>query len=215
MKQERIKARFVTPKGVAVYPRLQEPDRRYNPMGDYSCKIRLDGAQPAVQAWLDEFREFEESSYKKLCVQHGGKKLRRAESALRQVLDDDDNPTGEWEIKAKMQAKVEHEGRSWEQRPALFDARLKPLPKDGPVVGGGSVVRLSIEAFPFYTSPQVGFGLSIRLKSAQIIELVEWRPSSDPREQGFEEEEGYEAEETVAAPAAAEFAETEEDEEDF
>ena len=124
--------------------------------------------------------------------------LKHAESPLKPVLDEEGNPTGEWKIKAKMQAAVQlKSGRGWTQRPAVLDAKLQPMNLKEVWVGGGSVCRMNFEAQAYY-SGSLGAGVSVRLKTVQVIELVVFKPKADPRDKGFEEEEGY-TPETVAA----------------
>lgn len=186
-----------TPKGTAVYPRLAEPDRKFNPMGTYQCALRMDGSDPKVQQWMDEFRSFEEEAYKAMCQETGKPKLKRAYSPLRPVEDEDGNPTGDWQIRAKMTAHVETStGKSWDQRPLLFDSKLKPVNAKKVNLGGGSTIRMSIDARPFFTAA-VGAGISVRLRSVQVFDLVEYVPGGDPKDHGFEEEDGFEVEEAA------------------
>jgi len=33
--------RFITPRGIAIYPKLHKPDTKFKPQGEYSVKLRL------------------------------------------------------------------------------------------------------------------------------------------------------------------------------
>ena len=56
-------------------------------------------------------------------------------------------------------------------------------------VWGGSELKVSAELIPYFTS-MVGAGVSMRLRAAQIIKLIEGGSNSSGY--GFKEEEGYE-----------------------
>ena len=62
-------------------------------------------------------------------------------------------------------------GDTFKQRPALFDNELKPISPDI-TIWGGSILRVSYQPFPWYT-PALGAGVSLRLKSVQVKDLVE------------------------------------------
>ena len=87
-----------------------------------------------------------------------------------------------------MVAKIEtKDGRTIEQRPILFDAKMRPM---NDRVGGGSIVRVGFEPHLWFV-PATGVGLSLRLKAVQVLELREGggRTATDF---GFSEEEGFE-----------------------
>ena len=55
-------------------------------------------------------------------------------------------------------------------------------------VWGGSQIKVSAELIPYYTQ-MVGAGISMRLRAAQVIELVEGGSNSEGY--GFKKEDGY------------------------
>jgi hypothetical protein len=162
--------RFVTPVGVAVYPKISEPDTK-GKFADNKFKTDVDyGAHTealiakiteAAEAWgtpmnlpiVDETKKDE-----------NGKKV----------------PTGKKLIRFKSK-----------YRPAVFDAKKKPLPQDV-VIGGGSEIRIDATLFP-YTEGKGGVGL--RLGPVQVANLVEGGEGAA----NFDEMEGfeYEADEAV------------------
>lgn len=191
-----------SPKGIAAYPRLNTPDRKYKATGQYHCTVRLDGKDPRVQQFISELQEFDEQCYQEVCAQKGKKRLKRKDSPLRPVEDEDGNATNIWELRNRLDAHVETaSGKSWDQRPIVFDSKLKPMDmENGPIVGGGSTVRIRVELYPSYTD-NLGAGMACRLRSVQVIDLVEYVPGADPKQHGFDEEDGYEGEETPATAA--------------
>ena len=95
-------------------------------------------------------------------------------------------------------------GKSWEQRPALFDSRLQPLPADSDPVGGGSTIRVNAEVYPWYT-PSLGFGISLRPRGVQVLEMRTYGPK-DATSFGFAaENDGYAFTSDTASVAAKAF----------
>lgn len=183
--------RYTTPKGVAQYPYLTKPDTKFNPDGEYKLKLEIpaEDAQDIV-TFLDE--QFA-ASVAKAKKENPGKRVK--ESDLPYVVNED---TGTVAVSFKLKAKVTPKnGDPFEQRPALFDAKGKPMGVDAKI-GGGSKCKVAYEVMPFYTAI-VGAGISLRLKAVQVIELVEYSGGASASGYGFGEEEGYEAEDTPAA----------------
>ena len=82
-------------------------------------------------------------------------------------------------------------GETFENKPAIFDAN--GIPAKDVNVWGGSELKVSAELIPYYTS-MVGAGVSMRLRAAQVIKLVEGGNNSTGY--GFKKEEGFAVSET-------------------
>lgn len=218
------RATFVTPRGVAVYPRLNEPDTKYNAAGTYSLRLRLpaEQAQPlidriesmlsekyeATKAELIEAGKAKMKDGKVLMLKDGKptkdkdgslKTLEMADKCYRMTLDDDGEETGEVEFNIKMTASgvSKKTGKPWSRKPRLFDSKNKLLPS-GVAIWGGSEVEVAGEFNPFYTT--VGVGVSMRLEAVRVIKLVSGG-NRDAGGYGFGEavEGGYEAADEDAA----------------
>lgn len=175
---------LTTPKGKAIYPRLNEPDTKFNVDGVYSAKILVtEGDYNAFKGQLDKWFAGE---YKRLCEENGNKKLRRALSCPLSITD-----AGDYQIYAKQVAKKQTKKGELTFTIALFDSKGAKI-TDGPSVGSGSVLKLAVEPAAWY-SPTVGAGYTLRLKAAQVIELCEFGGGSGGGDNfGFSsEEEGY------------------------
>lgn len=181
--------RYVTPAGIAQYPYLNKPDTKFNPDGEYKCSLEIpsDKAQQIV-TFLDEQHEAAIAKAKK---ENPGKRIK--EGDVPYTVNEE---TGAVTVRFKLKAKVTPKnGEPFEQRPALFDAKGKPLANVN--VGGGSTLKIAYELLPYYTAI-VGAGITLRLKAAQVIDLKEFSGGAGAGAYGFGEEEGYEAEETAA-----------------
>ena len=183
--------RYTTPAGIAQYPYLTKPDTKFNPDGEYKISVEIPGAAAQdIVTFLDE--QFA-ASVAKAKKDNPGKKIK--EGDVPYSVDDD---TGKVTVRFKLKAKVTpKQGDPFEQRPALFDAKGKPIGADAKI-GGGSKVKVAYELIPYYTAI-AGAGVSLRLKAVQVIDLVEFSGGASSEAYGFGEEEGYEAEDTPAA----------------
>jgi hypothetical protein len=184
-----------------VWPKLNEPERRFNPEGVFVCKLRFKPSEAGWQKFMADFERFEEECFEWAKGENPKKKLERAASALTPVLDEDGNPTGEMELQAKLQAKVtvKSSGKSWEQRPVIFDTKQQVLMPEVVLVGGGSVLQMEFEARAYLSVPrQKGephlVGASRKLRSVMVWELKTYSKSQSAAERGYDTEgdEGYE-----------------------
>jgi len=176
-----------------VWPKLNEPDRKFQPEGVYEVTLRL--PEDEADGLIAKFMDIHAEAYRQVCSQQGKKALKKAALPWKTAEEwDKETETkiekpGFIDFKFKMKAKVtSRSGKSWEQRPALFDARLTPLPADADPIGGGSKIRISIEVYAWY-SASLGFGLTLRPKAVQVIELKTY--SGSDGNHGFEAEDGF------------------------
>jgi hypothetical protein len=164
--------KVTTPIGTAKWPYLIEPDTKFNADGEYRIELVLDAGDEAeaLFASISAFRDKAAAEYKKL----GGGKAVKIAPTFPVVRNED----GSVSVKAKLKAKVTSKsGRSWEQRPAIFDAKGNPI-KSEIRIGSGSRVRLSIELSPFNSPAIGGCGVSVRLRGVQVIEIREPKATS-------------------------------------
>jgi hypothetical protein len=195
---------ITTPKGTAVFPKLNEPDRRFKAEGEYKVTLRLpDSEAKPLIAQLEKIRkEAYDAEAKKM-----GKKLKMAGvpygPAMSWNADTEEKVPmpGFTDFKFSLKASVTTKtGKSWEQRPALFDSRLQPMPADSDPVGGGSIIRVNAEVYPWYTA-SLGFGISLRCRGVQVLELKTFGGERNGASFGFEQEDGYQA---APVPSGAE-----------
>ena len=194
MAEKKKAERFVSPKGIASYPYLTKPDTKCNPDGEYTVSLLVSGGDASKA--IDFLTEQHKAAVAKAQKENAGKRVK--ESELPFIENDDGTVTFKFKLKAKVTPK---KGDPFEQKPALFDAKGKPL-TGAPKVGGGSTIKVSYEVVPYYTAI-AGAGVSLRLKAVQIIELHEYSDGGNAESYGFCEEEGFEADEDDNAPPFA------------
>jgi hypothetical protein len=198
--------KITTPRAPAVFPKLDPANPDYGsdqyPIegGAFSVQVRLVQSDPAVQALLAKIEKVMEVAEAEAAEKFAAlpvatrKKLGepKRQEYFTQVYDEDEQETGEIILKFKMKhSGTTAKGKDWKRYPTLIDAKLQKL-KKGTAIWGGSVVRVSGGALPYFVAGQGTFGVSLQLEGVQVIELVSAGGRS-AKDMGFDEEEGYEA----------------------
>ncbi len=137
------------------------------------------------------------------------KKANRAD-LYEEEMDDEGEETGRAIFRFKLAAVVETETKSWPQSPRLFDAAAKPVEGINPWTG--SEGKVNMEVFPYFMASTKTFGLSLRLKGAQILKLVEGGGAS-AEDMGFGAEDGFTSEATDSGFDAEQGSDGEDDDE--
>ena len=192
--------KFRTPTGVAVYPRLNAPDTKYKPEGEYSAKIRLSEEDAApLMTRIDEVvaAKFDEEKQRLLDDKKmaAAKTLKMADKPYKAVFDAEGEETGEVDFNIKMKAQyTAKDGSVVKMFPKLFDASTPPQAlASGVQIWGGSQIKVAGEFNPFATA--IGVGISLRLSAVQVIHLVSGSTKGGTADvYGFEgESDGYQS----------------------
>ncbi|WP_018868300.1 MULTISPECIES: hypothetical protein [unclassified Thioalkalivibrio] len=207
-KKRPAKPRFVTPVGVAYFPYILEPDTKYNAEGVYQTELILPGDTTVSTAKGENLGSFEdwlnaanEEAYKKAVEANKGKKDKKGKAVVVQEADapyriDDD---GKFIPKFKLNATGKGPDGPFTQKPAVFDAKGKPVELEK--LWGGSLIKVSFELVEYFMESTKAAGVSLRMKAVQVIELRAGGAGADSSAYGFGEEEGFEAEEDEAEGA--------------
>lgn len=173
------KNRITSPKGRAVYPRLNSPDTKFEKCGIY--KIGLAVPKAEAEELIKTITKLQQEA-----IAEGKQKVQKGKKVkIADLPFNEDEETGEVTFNFKMKASGKtKEGEKWERRPAIFDAHAKPL-KDAKI-GGGSICKVSFEPRPYYVA-SIGAGVQLRLEAVQVLELVEFGGSASSY--GFDAEE--------------------------
>lgn len=169
--------KYVSPKGVAGYPKLTRPDTKFKAEGEYSTTLTMDKktAQPLIEkiqeAYVDEF---------------GQKALPKANFPYKEV---------EGQIQFKFKSK---------NKPKLFDSKGKPILNTEELnIGSGSVLKIA-GAISCRAVSGKNYA-TLYMNQAQIIELVEYSSSPFEAEDGGFEADDSPAAETELSADEAEF----------
>lgn len=189
------KIKLTTPACRFQYPKLIEPETKFNPEGVFKVNALIDprDADPVATALDDLLNRHKES----LKAQAPTQKFKLAD--LPWVYEEVDG-TPYFIVKAKMKASgIDRDGRRWTSFPALFDAKGHAVKDRDSLksMWSGTVGRVSFEAQPFHQAA-IGAGITLRLKAVQIISLVESGGSAEGY--GFGEEDGWSPSTEEAVP---------------
>lgn len=184
--------RVVSPKGRLGYPFLTKPDTKFNSEGEYKTHLFL--ASDEAEGLIAKLNEgvAKAVANAKADPKNKGKKIKEADLPV-QWNEDETEVRLSFKLKATGKKRT---GETFTQKPALFDAKGKPLP-EGVKIGSGSMAKVSFEVIPFFTA-LVGAGVSLRMKAVQVINLKEFGSAGNGSAYGFDEEEGDEIDGSVS-----------------
>lgn len=182
----------VSPIGTFIFPHLTAPNTHFGMPGTYEVGLRLSGEE--AENFKEELQgEYDQHLADFIKANPKKKNLQKRPLSIKEVLDEEGNPTGEWDFKFKNAAAFTNkQGETVEIRPVLadskgnkFDAKIR--------FGTGTVGRVS---YQLHAYDNTAFGVSMKLRGAQIIKPVEMGSSV----QFDQVEDGWVAEEeTVGA----------------
>lgn len=211
---DRLEVNVVTPRGVAIYPKLNKPDTKFDADGVYETKLKFDpDATDGVigkktSTWADikaavDANQAEFLAQKKAELAKGDGKAKNKAKSIESVewgvepdVNDEGEETGLVVVKAKMKASgtSKKDGSKWERKPRLFDAKGKPMSGDK-AIWGGSTLKVAGKVVPYYNAKDNVVGSTFYLEGVQVIDLVSGG-GRDAGSMGFGEEDGYTEEET-------------------
>ncbi len=172
--------RLVSPKGVAVYPRLNTPSTKFKEEGEYSVKLAIPTAD-ATQ-YLEQIKSITREFYKEQCALLKKEKLNVRAFPWE---EDGDKVIVKFANIAKITAKS---GQVYEMKVALLDSKGNPITD---LIGAGSILKVAAEIKPWYV-PAMGVGVSLRLKAVQVIDLKSPSQLVSAEQFGFStDEEGF------------------------
>lgn len=188
---------FVTPKGVAVWPSLNNPDTKFVAEGEYHTKLRIpaEDAAPLIQQ-LEGIRE----AYLADAVRRDPKvKQYKMADLYEEEVDDQGDLTGNYLFKFKQKAVIQtRSGSTMKMKVALFDSQRNPTTVQ---IGGGSVLRIAGSAIGYAMPSTKMVGLSLRPSAVQIIQLSSGGGASAD---AFSIEDGFVADDDEPVAVAAE-----------
>ena len=134
--------------GKAVYPRLAQPDTKFDELGQYKADVSvpLADAEPIMEILSNVFKA------------HTGKAPKKADNTMWYFeTNEDGEETGNVVFKCRVKNKLrKRDGQLWDRKPKLFDAALKPI-DENPF--GGSTYIVSVEVYAWEAGAKKGISL--------------------------------------------------------
>jgi hypothetical protein len=201
MADKKPSIKFISPRGVAIFPKLNKPDFKFNAAGEYRAKLRITLADIPEEliAKLTELRDNLVNETKAALTKKKDIAKAKAMTVLDLFKDETDKETGETTGFSLFSSKMVASGISkkdqkpWSRAPKLFDAAGKKL-SDKKFIWGGSELKLAVEAMAYYMPKDNEVGVAYYLEAAQVLKLVSGS-DKDAAGYGFGTEEGYTGEE--------------------
>ena len=203
---------FITPRGVAIFPALNEPDYKFKKeTGEWHARIRVDPDAPGLDELKDYSQRLMEEAFaaKKEALTKAKKgallkELAMAPNPVKEELDPETGePTGKYVLRASVNYHITikngpNAGKEFFKKPDFFDKAGKAV-KVPPKMGGGSEFKLSVKPQPYETDGGKTIGVSFELLGVQILKVVEGGQRT-AASHGFGQEEGDDIEEGQEAP---------------
>ena len=199
------KESFTTPAGTFKWASLGKPDTKYKAEGEYRITMSLPATNPATVKFIAKLDADYATAVKAVKEQLASepktkakvKTVKTSNLPYKPELDQEGNETGNILVNFKAKASgTRKDGTKWTFKPEVFDARRIPIPSTV-LIWGGSKGKVAYQVDSYYVSASQEAGLSLKLQSAQILDLKTGR-GKDAASFGFEEEEGYSGEPTGA-----------------
>jgi len=194
---------LTSPKGVAKWAKLNKPDTKFKVDGEYSITLLLDPEDAATIEFADSLKTAHEVGFQAAKKAEPKKRFKLEDIKVKDDMDKEGTPTGKLAVSFNCKAAGKRkDGTVWAYRPAVLDAKGKPVPADV-LIYGGSVIKVAY-SIRHTAMPTGSFYTSFNLKAVQVI-VLKSQSDRDAAFYGFQEEEGYgsEAQEGEAFDATA------------
>ncbi|NIJ81161.1 ssDNA-binding protein [Xanthomonas cannabis] len=190
MTQKKANKRYVSPPGTAIWPRLNAPDTKYNADGEFSAKLAMDESDADTQAFIKKLTAIRDEAFEQFKSENPKHKKAALADFFASETDDEGDETGRvtFNFKMKHKIKAKKTGKVYTMVPTIVNAKKEVL-KNPPNIGGGSILKVSFEAVPYFAAADKKFGISLRMVGVQIIKLVEFGGASRAADD-FDEEDG-------------------------
>ena len=159
---------LTSPRGVAEFPYLTEPDVVFNPEGLFHTKLVCKNSD-CVQI-IKSINDMIALEVKKQHELDPKKEVKKA--PLPYVVEGEETT---FNFKMKAQGVRKSDGKSFTQEPNLLNADLSEFEKKQ-TIWGGSILKITFS--PYAWNMPIGIGCTLRLKSVQVLELVTGKSSN-------------------------------------
>ena len=152
---------LTTPKGIAKWPYISEPDTEYNPDGLFHTKLSCKKTESVnIKKAIDDMIALE---VKKQHDQNPDKAIKKSLP----YIEEGEEIVFNFKMKAKGTRKSDN--KPFTQEPNIVNADLTPFNKDQKI-WGDSILKITFE--PYAWNMPVGIGCTLRIKTVQVLELV-------------------------------------------
>ena len=165
---------ITTPAGIARYPHLNRPDKKFSEIGEYKVNLELsrEQAEPFIQQIEAIFGEF-----------IAEKKRELKKDKLKVLAAPWEENDGQTILKLRVKAVGKNkEGEEFSRAPKLFNASGDVISDN---IGGGSKLQAAVVPYCWYTA-SLGAGVTLQPKAVMVHELVTWGDGGSASAYGFD-----------------------------
>ena len=161
--------RVTSPKGKALWCKIDKPDRTFNAKGTYSVDLVLDPDEQTTQDFIEKLENLRDTALQQANAKVKGKKY-SARPVYKEEYDQDGEETGMIIFKFKL-------NNVDDKKPGQSKVKLVgPKASKGEIpmvtIGNGSIIRCVAFANPYAMASDRTIGISLILEKVQLIELV-------------------------------------------
>jgi len=152
---------LTTPKGIAKWPYLTEPDIEFNPEGLFHTKLSCKKTESVnIKKTIDDMIALEVKK------QHDVNPDKAIKKSLPYTEEGDDIV---FNFKMKASGVRKSDKKAFTQEPNIVNADLTPFDKSLKI-WGDSILKITFE--PYAWNMSIGIGCTLRIKTVQVLELV-------------------------------------------
>lgn len=171
---------LTSPKGTLLFGAIQSPSTKFNELGEYFALMIFSDEE------TQKFIETLEANLEGFRQSQGISPNARKNIPYKKVIDQEGKETGQISFKFGSKAQIIREGKEpIIIRPVIFDEAGRPYDV---AIGNGSELKVSYVCH-YWSNPGLGYGVSLRLKAVQVLDLKEPQASQrDAEYYGFTNE---------------------------
>ena len=175
--------KVTSPKGEALWCKIDKPDRAFNKKGTYSVDLVCDPEGPGVPEFIDKLESLRDTVLEQANKGKPKPRQYKPRDVYKEDYDKDGEPTGNIVFKFKM-------NNVDDRKPGQNKVKLVgPKASAGEIpmvtIGNGSTIRCAGFANPYAMASDKTIGVSLILEKVQLINLIEFGGGDE-----FEDEEG-------------------------
>ena len=164
--------RLTSPSGVARWPRLNQPDTKFNDKGEYKVDLVIPSSE--AKTFVKTVSDIQKAAAGKAKLNMGW---------VKKETDDQGNETGNVIIRFKAKNVVLKDGSLWDRKPTIFDTAGRRITDN---VGGGSQIKVACDVYSV-TVNGTNF-VQLQPVAVRVENLVEYTGGHDAADFGFEVE---------------------------
>jgi len=162
--------KVTSPKGTALWAKLDKPDREYNAKGQYSVDLVCDPEAPGVPEFIKKLEALRDTALQQANEGKPKPKQYKPREVFKEEYTKDGDETGNIIFKFKMNNVDDR--RPGQNKVILVGPKASAGEIPMVQIGNGSTIRCVAFANPYAMASDKTIGVSLILEKVQLLELV-------------------------------------------